>query len=84
MPSFFLIPLFTGLITGYFVKKSTDELAYIVGVFAAISLLVSLLLAPWQIQFVLLIFVLISTNKLLHRDEYQQTDARRQQPRETK
>ena len=68
MPLFFLIPLFTGLLTGYFVKNCTDEIAYIAGVFALISLLVSLVLAPWQIQVLLLIFV-FSSNKLLIESE---------------
>ncbi|BAZ32170.1 hypothetical protein NIES4074_46720 [Cylindrospermum sp. NIES-4074] len=67
MPSIFLIPLFTGLVTGYIFKKSNDEIAYIAGVFAAVSLILSLVLAPWQIQFALLVFVLISTNKLLRK-----------------
>jgi hypothetical protein len=66
MPLFFLIPLFTGLITGYFFKKN-DEIAYIAGVFTAISLILSLILAPWQIQFALLVFVLFGSNKLLRK-----------------
>ncbi|AFZ24567.1 hypothetical protein Cylst_2339 [Cylindrospermum stagnale PCC 7417] len=69
MPSFFLIPLFTCLVTGYFFKKSNDEIAYIAGVFAAISFIISLVLAPWQIQFALLIFILASTNKLLRKTQ---------------
>lgn len=69
MALFFLIPLFTGLLTGYFVKKSTDEIAYIAGVFAFISLLLSLVLAPWQLQLMLLIFVFVSTKKLLSASE---------------
>ncbi|MBW4612853.1 MAG: hypothetical protein KME21_06140 [Desmonostoc vinosum HA7617-LM4] len=73
MALFFLIPLCTGLITGYFFKKSTDEIAYLAGVFAAISLLLSLVLAPWPIQLMLLFIVLISTNKLLRKQNYKPT-----------
>ncbi|MCC5616688.1 hypothetical protein LC605_16735 [Nostoc sp. CHAB 5836] len=69
MPLFFLIPLCTALVTGYFFKNSTDEIAYIAGVFAAISLILSLILAPWQIQFALLIIVLIISNRLLQENE---------------
>ncbi|MFN6464557.1 MAG: hypothetical protein RMZ41_022450 [Nostoc sp. DedVER02] len=69
MPLFFLIPLCTALATGYLFKKSTDEIAYLAGVFAAISLILSLLLAPWQIQFGLLIIVLMMTNRLLRENE---------------
>ncbi len=65
MPLFFLVTLFTGLITGYLVRQSNDEIAYIAGVFAIISLVLSLVLAPWQIQFMLLVVVIASTNKFL-------------------
>jgi hypothetical protein len=65
MPLFFLIPLFTGLATGYLSKKCNDEIAYLIGLFTIISLVLSLVLAPWQIQFVLLVLVIISTNRLL-------------------
>jgi hypothetical protein len=70
MPLLFLIPLFTGLLTAYFSKKCTDEIAHFTGLFTVISLIVSLVLAPWQIQLVLLILVLISTNRLLRENEY--------------
>ncbi len=69
MPLFFLIPLCTALATGYLFKKSSDEIAYIAGVFAAISLILSLVLAPWEIQFGLLIIVFIITNRLLQDNE---------------
>ncbi len=65
MPLFFLIPLFTGLATGYLSKKCNDEVAYLIGLFTIISFVLSLVLAPWQIQFVLLILIIISTNRLL-------------------
>lgn len=67
MALFFLVPLCTALITGYLVKQSTDEIAYIAGVFGFISFIVSLVLAPWQIQLLLLIVVLFTTNKLLSK-----------------
>ncbi|MEH2346496.1 MAG: hypothetical protein V7K55_00555 [Nostoc sp.] len=69
MPLFFLIPLCTALATGYLFKKSNDEISYLAGVFAAISLILSLVLAPWQIQFGLLIMVLIMTNRLLQQNQ---------------
>jgi type IV secretory pathway TrbD component len=72
MPLFFLIPLCTALATGYLFKKSTDEISYLAGVFAAISFILSLVLAPWQIQFGLLIIVFIVTNKLLQKNESKQ------------
>jgi hypothetical protein len=69
MPLFFLIPLCIALATGYLFKKSTDEIAYLAGVFAAISLILSLVLAPWQIQLGFLIIVLMMTNRLLQENK---------------
>ncbi|NJL60626.1 MAG: DUF4278 domain-containing protein [Methylacidiphilales bacterium] len=65
----FLIPLFTGLVSGYIFQKSTDEIGYLAGVAAVISLVISLILAPWEIQFLLLVVVLVSTHKLLQQNE---------------
>ncbi|MBH8576337.1 hypothetical protein I8752_25765 [Nostocaceae cyanobacterium CENA369] len=65
MPLFFLIPLFTGLATGYLSKKCDREIAYLIGLFTIISLIFSLILAPWQIQLMLLILALVSSNRLL-------------------
>ncbi|MFQ4142679.1 DUF4278 domain-containing protein [Chlorogloeopsis sp. ULAP02] len=70
MPLLFLIPLLTGLVTGYIFKTSTDEIGQLTGVVAAISLILSLVLAPWQIQVLMLIVVLVSTSKLLQQNEY--------------
>lgn len=70
MPLLFLIPLFTGLVTGYIFKTSTDEIGQLTGVVAAFSLILSLVLAPWQIQVLMLIVVLVITQKLLQKDEY--------------
>ena len=66
----FLIPLFSGLVSGYIFKKSTDEIGYLAGAFAIVSFLISLVLAPWEIQLLLLIFVLVITQKLLQKNEY--------------
>ncbi|MBD2413380.1 hypothetical protein FACHB389_25215 [Nostoc calcicola FACHB-389] len=84
MALFFLIPLCTALATGYLFKKSTDEIAYLAGVFAAISLIFSLVLAPWQIQFGLLIIVFLITNKLLQENDSKETQVTGKAPRETK
>ncbi len=66
----FLIPLFTGLVSGYIFKKSTDEIGYLPGAFAIVSFIISLVLAPWEIQLLLLVFVLFVTQKLLQKNEY--------------
>ncbi|WP_016952809.1 hypothetical protein [Anabaena sp. PCC 7108] len=67
MPLFFLIPLFTGLITGYFFNRKNQEIAYIAGVFTAVSLILSLIIAPWQLQLGLLVLVLVGSNNLLRK-----------------
>jgi drug/metabolite transporter (DMT)-like permease len=67
MRLFFLIPLFTGLIAGYFLNKKSDEIAYIAGVLTAISLILCLILAPWQVQLGLLVVVLFGSKKLLQK-----------------
>ncbi|TAE59872.1 MAG: hypothetical protein EAZ87_08110 [Nostocales cyanobacterium] len=67
MPLLFLIPLFTGVVTGYFWNKRNDEVAYIAGVFTAVTLVLSLMVAPWQIQLGLLVFVLFFSNQLLRK-----------------
>jgi predicted membrane protein len=71
MPLLFIIPLLAGLIAGYIFKTSTDEIGQLTGVVAAISLILSLVLAPWQLQVLILIVVLASTQKLLVQNEYQ-------------
>jgi hypothetical protein len=68
MPLFFLMTLVTGLMTSYLFKINDGEITNIVGVFTAIIFIVSLVLAPWQFQFGLLIFVVIVSNKLLKKN----------------
>lgn len=70
MALLFLVPLCTALLTGYLVKQSTDEIAYIAGVFGCLCFILSLVLAPWQIQLLMLVVVLITTNRLLSKNEY--------------
>ncbi len=68
MPLFFLMTLVTGVITGYLFKRNDDEITYIAGILTAVMFIVSLVLAPWQIQFGMLIFVVIVSNKLLKKN----------------
>ncbi|MFM6000782.1 MAG: hypothetical protein ACKO99_02720 [Dolichospermum sp.] len=68
MPLFFLVTLFMSVITGYLLKKNDDEITNIAGVFTGIIFIVSLVLAPWQVQFGLLMFVVIVSNKLLKKN----------------
>ncbi|MBE9249731.1 hypothetical protein IQ226_11265 [Dolichospermum sp. LEGE 00240] len=67
MPLFFLMTLVTGVMTSYLFKRNDDEITNIAGVFTAVIFIVSLVLAPWPIQFGLLMFVVIISHKLLNK-----------------
>jgi uncharacterized protein YqgC (DUF456 family) len=69
MHLFFLIPLLLGLVTDYIYNKSNEEIAYFMGTATVIFLLISLILAPWELQLALLVFVLITTSKLLRQSK---------------
>lgn len=60
----FMIPLTIVLVATYFLRKSSDEIVYLCGIIAIIGLLLSLILAPWQIQLFLLVIAGLSTIKL--------------------
>ncbi|MDZ8078304.1 MAG: DUF4278 domain-containing protein [Nostoc sp. DcaGUA01] len=63
MASYFLIIPCACLITSYFVlKEINSEISHLVAVFAVISLILGLILAPWQMLLLLLIPVIISTS----------------------
>ena len=68
MPLFFLMTLVTGVMTGYLFKRNDDEITNIAGVLTAVIFIVSLVLAPWQIQFGLLMLVFIVSNKMLNKN----------------
>ena len=56
----FVISLAIALIAFYLCQKSADEMAYLCGVISVVSLIVSLVLAPWQLKLLLLVLALIS------------------------
>ncbi|MCJ8282156.1 MAG: hypothetical protein AAFY76_22195 [Cyanobacteria bacterium J06649_11] len=78
MPLFFLIPLSICVITGYIFNRCSDEVGYLAGLFAIISLVLSLILAPWEIQVMLLVVVLVTTKKLLLRNEYKLKEGKKE------
>jgi hypothetical protein len=78
MPLFFLIPLSICVITGYIFNRCSDEVGYLSGLFAIISLVLSLILAPWEIQVLLLVVVLVSAKKLLQQNEYKLKGSKRE------
>ncbi|MDZ8187586.1 MAG: DUF4278 domain-containing protein [Nostoc sp. ChiSLP02] len=63
MASYFLILPCACLIASYFVlKKVNSEISHLIAVFAFISFIVGLILAPWQMLVLLLIPVILSTS----------------------
>ncbi len=59
----FLIPLGMSAIAFWLYKRSPDEMAYLAAVIAIVSLLVSLVLAPWQVQLLLLAILALSARQ---------------------
>lgn len=71
----FVISLTIVLICAYICKHSPDEIAELAASILLLSLMVSLVLAPWPLQFLLLILVVVSNKRQLlpseHRTEPQ-------------
>jgi hypothetical protein len=61
----FIFPLAIAMGVTYILKKSSDEIAYLAVTILLVSLVVSLMIAPWQIQIALLAGVLLSNTRLL-------------------
>ncbi|MCT7950586.1 DUF4278 domain-containing protein [Ancylothrix sp. C2] len=60
----FLWPLLFAGIVFFILKHSADEIAYMSVAVFIVCLLVSLVVAPWQVQFLLLVLVLLGTQRL--------------------
>lgn len=54
----YLILLGTGLVCGYYTLRSSDEITSFTGAFTLICLLISLFLAPWELQLLILLLVI--------------------------
>jgi hypothetical protein len=67
---FFLIPLTITLVAGYIFKNSAADIAELMILATVFSLILSLVLAPWQLQLLVLILVLISTRRVLPPRDY--------------
>jgi hypothetical protein len=65
MPLYFLIPLAIGLATAHLSQQAAADLAEFLGVASGTSLLLSLVLAPWQLL-LLMMMVLLSARMFSH------------------
>ncbi len=69
MAWYFIIPLGLALVVYYILKYATDEIAYIATAILVVSLIISLIIAPWQFQFLLLLLVLLSNIRIWQKTE---------------
>ncbi|MEW5856481.1 MAG: DUF4278 domain-containing protein [Cyanobacteriota bacterium] len=67
MSLFFLMPLAITLLAVYILQNSADEISYLAAAISLVGLFVSLVVAPWQIQILLLFLVLLGARRLLQQ-----------------
>ncbi|MBD2541055.1 DUF4278 domain-containing protein [Coleofasciculus sp. FACHB-SPT36] len=63
----FIMPLAITLLAVYILQNSADEISYLAAAISLVGLFVSLVVAPWQIQVLLLLVVLLSARRLLQQ-----------------
>lgn len=69
MPLLFLIPLILALIVGYIALNADTEIAYLTSTVSVVGFFASIILAPWQIQLLILLFVMVGAKQLWQRNE---------------
>lgn len=77
MTVLFLVPLAIALISVYIYENSAEEMSYLTAITAIISLFVTLAIAPWQVQILLLLVALLSSQWLL--SQYQRRNQAQEQ-----
>ena len=71
MRFYFIIPLIIALISVYFYQKSDEEISYLTSSVTVISLIVSLILAPWELQAGVLVLAIVLVRNLWKKIEEQ-------------
>ncbi len=66
---FFLIPLLTALVAIYITHNSDAEISYLTGAVTVFSLILSLILAPWELQLLILMVVIVWSRQLWLKGE---------------
>ncbi|ACK73347.1 conserved hypothetical protein [Gloeothece citriformis PCC 7424] len=73
----FLIPFTTAVVSAYFFQKTSQDIAYLTGTICAVSLLITLLIAPWEIQLIIISLAIIiartGREKLQEQENYTQS-----------
>ena len=70
----FVIPLFVALVSTYIYRKVDDEISYLTGSVIAICILLSIILAPWELQVVILAIAIILAKSLWSKIEQQREE----------
>lgn len=65
----FLIPLLTALVAIYISHNSDTEISYLTGAVTVFSLILSLILAPWELQLLILVLVIAWSQKFWFKVE---------------
>ncbi len=60
----FLVPLLSALVAVYIAQKSDEDIAMLMGTVSIVSLLVSLVMAPWEFQVIILLIGVIAARLL--------------------
>lgn len=69
----FLIPLTIIILASFIFNPADNEIGYLTGLATIVGLILSLVLAPWQLQLLVLIFFTIVTGRLLRQNDYRMT-----------
>ncbi|MBE9166125.1 DUF4278 domain-containing protein [Pleurocapsales cyanobacterium LEGE 06147] len=65
----FLIPLLTALVAFYITHNSDAEISYLTGAVTVFTLVLSLILAPWELQLLILVLVIAWSQKFWFKVE---------------
>jgi hypothetical protein len=71
MHFYFVIPLIVALISVYFYPKSDEEISYLTGSVTVMSLILGLILAPWELQAGILVLAVVLVRNLWNKIEQQ-------------
>ena len=75
MTWFFMIPLAIALAVTVLFRSAVDEAAYLAGSIALVNLLVSLMIAPWQIKALVVLLIVLSSHHLLQAHSQRPVDS---------
>lgn len=78
---YLIIPLGLALVVYYILKHVTDEIAHIATAILVVSLIVSLIIAPWQMQLLLLLLLFLSNIRIWQKTEASEDDLSPDQPK---